>query len=132
MIVDIDYWICQEKSAGKFLALQIVFYINYRLASSIFPRSADNSFEIFWFLNKDFYIAQMNYSWACLRSFLFWVLHQSFLSVCIRCGLLVQSYDRELYKDVLDDIESNYDSPNPYPSLKPHIGFNAKYLFNRQ
>ena len=27
----------------------------------------NNSFELFGFLNKDFYIAQMNYSWACLR-----------------------------------------------------------------
>ena len=25
---------------------------------------------------------------------------------------------------------NNNISPNPYPSLKPHIGFNAKYLFN--
>ena len=28
-----------------------------------------------------------------------------------------------------ENNSSNNDSPNPDPSLKPHIGLNAKYLF---
>ena len=30
----------------------------------------NKSIELFGFLNKDFYITQMNYSWDCPRSFL--------------------------------------------------------------
>ena len=65
-----------------------------------------------------------------LSSFISPLFHRSFDPLLHqRFHILVQSYDRELYKDVLYDIESNNDFPNLYPSIKPRIGFNTKYLF---
>ena len=91
-------------------------------------KSMDNLFELFKNLYLEIQVAQTNYPWTCLL-----LLYRFSSSSRFACALGFWLWflwnDKELYEDVLDDIESNKDYPNPYPIPKLHIGFNAKYLF---
>ena len=59
-------WSCLPWRESLFSAL-LEFLVCLRLLLTLLM---NNSFELFGFLNKDFYIAQMNYSWAMSKAVL--------------------------------------------------------------
>ena len=81
----------------------------------------NSSFQLFGFLNRNFYIVEMkNYSWVCLLSFFLWIFLYSSYNYLGWCCLVLWN-DKELYKVVLDEIHSNNNSPNFYSILSSNF-----------